>query len=190
MVRMRSDKTGRRAEIESICREHSLPLTAQRRAVLETLPKLNHPTVDEIWDDVRRFMPEISRTTVYRILETFAGLRIVRKVCHPGAVARYEDKTDRHHHLLCTGCGKMTDLENPALDRIAFPGEESGFRIEDYSIQFRGLCKECAKPPRTRPQIHRKQASNRQGKRIPAKPGGNRVKRGKVPVYGRHVRAH
>jgi Fe2+ or Zn2+ uptake regulation protein len=161
---MRSDKTGRRAAIESICREHSLPLTAQRRAVLETLPRLSHPTVDEIWDEVRKAMPEVSRTTVYRILETFAGLKIIRKVCHPGAVARYEDRTIRHHHLLCIRCGKMADLDNPALDRIKFPGEKSGFRIEDYSIQFRGLCMECSKPAKTKPETKRKPASNRHGK--------------------------
>lgn len=143
-MRDRGIGAGRRAEIERICREHLLPLTAQRRIVLETLPRLNHPTVDEIWDEVRKALPEISRTTVYRILEAFSKLRIIRKVCHPGAVARYEGKTTRHHHLLCILCGRMTDLDDPALDQIEFPGEESGFRIEDYSIQFRGLCLKCA----------------------------------------------
>lgn len=158
------DRSARRAEIERICREHSLPLTAQRRAVLETLPKLSHPTVDEMWDAMRKSLPEVSRTTVYRILETFAKLKIIRKVCHPDAVARYEDKTSRHHHLLCNRCGKMTDFDNPALDRIAFPGKESGFRIEDYSIQFRGLCRQCAKPHRTTSQTRRKQSSNHTGR--------------------------
>lgn len=143
-MRKRGNSLGRREEIERICREHSLPLTAQRRIVLETLPLLNHPTVDEVWDEVCKSLPEISRATVYRILETFAGLRIIRKVCHPGAVARYEDKTTRHHHLLCIRCGAMTDLNDRALDRIKFPGQESGFQIEDYSIQFRGLCLKCA----------------------------------------------
>ena len=63
-------------DIEKICREHSLPLTTQRRAVLEALA-LRHddPTVDEIWADVRSTTPEISRTTVYRILEVFATAR-------------------------------------------------------------------------------------------------------------------
>lgn len=175
-MRIHGDRAGRRPEIEKICREHSLPLTAQRRAVLETLPKLSHPTVDEIWHDVQRHLPEVSRTTVYRILETFSGLKIIRKVCHPGAVARYEEKTTRHHHLLCSRCGKMTDLENPALDRVKIPGEESGFRIEDYSIQFRGLCMKCAKALRAAPGKNRKQTSDRQGRRFPIQQGGSRGK--------------
>jgi len=121
-------------------------MTAQRRIVLEALSaRTDHPTVDEVWGDVRETLPEISRTTVYRILETFATLRLIRKVSHPGAVARYESKTSRHHHLLCLQCGAMVDFENRALDRIKLPGRETGFRIEDYSIQFRGFCSECAK---------------------------------------------
>jgi Fe2+ or Zn2+ uptake regulation protein len=140
----KDSKSRDRAEIESICREHRLPLTAQRRVVLETLPRFSHPTVDEIWEEVQKALPEISRTTVYRILETFARLKVIRKVCHPGAVARYEDRTSRHHHLLCLRCGKMVDLVDPALDEIEIPGAETGFRIEDYSIQFHGLCRRCA----------------------------------------------
>ncbi|MDR3763866.1 MAG: Fur family transcriptional regulator [Acidobacteriota bacterium] len=143
MMNARDDKAARRAEIEKICREHGLPLTAQRRIVLETLPKLNHPAVDEIWEQARESMPEVSRTTVYRTLEMFSKLRIIRKVCHPGAVARYEDKTNRHHHLLCLRCGKMTDLDDPSLDKLHLPGAGTGYQIEDYSIQFRGLCKKC-----------------------------------------------
>jgi Fe2+ or Zn2+ uptake regulation protein len=139
-----------RAEIERICREHGISLTAQRRIVLEILPTLNHPTVDDIWGEVRKALPEVSRTTVYRILEHFASLHIIRKVCHPGAVARYEDRTDRHHHLLCTRCGAMTDMDNPAFDQIEIPGKELGFTIEDYSIQFRGICHECSARARGR----------------------------------------
>ncbi len=144
------DATRFGAEIEKICREHSLPLTSQRRVVLEALSvRPTHPTVDEIWEDVRRTMPDISRTTVYRILETFTRLRVIRKVCHPGTVARYESRTSRHHHLLCLQCGRMEDLDDAALDRLALPGKETGFQIEDYSIQFRGLCSQCANPSDT-----------------------------------------
>jgi Fur family peroxide stress response transcriptional regulator len=144
-VRRRNPAGAGQIDIERICREHSLPLTTQRRLVLEALASRgDHPTVDEIWSDVRRTAPEISRTTVYRILEVFALMRVVRKVCHPEAVARYEIRADRHHHLLCLDCGLIVDFADPALDNIVPPGAGSGFRIEDYSIQFRGLCSRCS----------------------------------------------
>ena len=132
-----------RAEIERICRERGLPLTAQRRVVFETLRRLDHPTVDQIWEAAQQSLPEISRTTVYRILETFAAIQLIRKVCHPGAVARYEDNTQRHHHLLCRCCGRVTDFEDPALDQLALPGPQSGYQLDDYSVLFEGLCFRC-----------------------------------------------
>ena len=52
-------------ELAQICRKHTLPLTVQRRLVLETLSiRTDHPTADQVFDDVRKRMPEISRTTV------------------------------------------------------------------------------------------------------------------------------
>ena len=137
-------------EAERICRRHALPLTVQRRMILETLvPRTDHPTADEILADVRERAPEISRTTVYRVLEAFVRVGVARKVCHPGAAARYEIVRDRHHHLVCLLCGRMTDFEDPRLDRLPLPDSKAnGFEATDYSIQFRGICARCAKGKR------------------------------------------
>ena len=133
------------ADIETISREHHLPLTFQRRVILEALSiRLDHPTADQVFDDVRRRVPELSRTTVYRTLETFVRTGIARKVCHPGAAARYELHTQRHHHLVCLNCEAIVDLEDTSLDGLPLPSGKFGFSIADYSIQFRGLCSECA----------------------------------------------
>jgi Fur family peroxide stress response transcriptional regulator len=132
-------------EIEQICRRHALPLTIQRRLILETLrARADHPTADQIFEAVRKRIPEISRTTVYRSMETLVRSGIARRVCHPGAAARYEMEMHRHHHLVCLGCEAIVDLQDPLLDGLPFPDRSSGFQIEDYSIQFRGLCSACA----------------------------------------------
>src|SRR5271157_3335168 len=134
-------------EAEQICRRHALPLTVQRRMILESLaPRTDHPTADQILADVRKRVPEISRTTVYRVLEAFVRIGVARKVCHPGAVARYEIVRDRHHHLVCLVCGRMTDFEDSRLDLLPLPDSKAnGFEVADYSIQFRGICASCAK---------------------------------------------
>jgi Fur family peroxide stress response transcriptional regulator len=133
-------------EAERICRRHGLPLTVQRRMILEALaPRTDHPTADQILADVRERAPEISRTTVYRVLEAFVRVEVARKVCHPGAVARYEIVRDRHHHLVCLVCGRMTDFEDSRLDQLPLPDSKAhGFELTDYSIQFRGICAGCA----------------------------------------------
>lgn len=138
----------RQGEIEEfiqICRRHGLPLTVQRRVILEALvAHEDHPTTDRIFADVREKLPGLSRTTVYRVLETLVKVGAARKVCHPGASARFEVKMSRHHHLVCLHCEKVVDLEDPSLDGIPLPaGRRLGFEVADYSIHFCGICKAC-----------------------------------------------
>ena len=142
-------------EAEQICRRHALPLTVQRRMILEALaPRSDHPTADEILAEVRERAPEISRTTVYRVLEAFVRVGVARKVCHPGAAARYEIVRDRHHHLVCLVCGRMTDFEDPRLDQLPLPDSKTnGFEVADYSIQFRGICARCARAARVSTRV-------------------------------------
>jgi Fur family peroxide stress response transcriptional regulator len=132
-------------EIRQVCRARGLPFTLQRRAIIEALLQdTYHPTADQIYDAIRVRVPGLSRTTVYRTLETLVRLGLAGKVCHPGAAARYDAKTQRHHHLVCLQCGKMVDLEDTSLDTIPLPAPGYlEFDIADYSIQFRGICRDC-----------------------------------------------
>jgi Fe2+ or Zn2+ uptake regulation protein len=154
-------------QLAEICRRHSLPLTVQRRLVLEELSRRSdHPTADGVFHAVRQELREISRTTVYRILEIFVRIGVARKVCHPGAAARYEIRTQRHHHLVCIECDSIVDLDYPRLNDLPLPNVSSGFTIEDYSIQFRGICPECARKlsvPGARSTAPGKTAKSRRG---------------------------
>jgi Fur family peroxide stress response transcriptional regulator len=132
-------------EIRQVCRARGLPFTLQRRAIIEALLQdAYHPTADQIYDAIRAHVPGLSRPTVYRTLETLVRLGLACKVCHPGAAARYDAKTQRHHHLVCLQCVKMVDLEDASLDSIPLPAPGYlGFDIADYCIQFRGICRDC-----------------------------------------------
>ena len=134
------------AAAELAFREAGLPYTAQRRAVLEALSERDdHPTADELLPAVAERLPGVSRTTVYRSLETLVGLGLAARICHPGAATRYDAKTWRHHHLICERCGSVLDLESPELDRLRVPDVEArGFHVRDFSVQLVGLCAACA----------------------------------------------
>ncbi len=134
-------------ELEEVCRERGLPLTTQRRMVMEVLLELgDHPTADQVFETVQGRSPQISRRTVYRVLDTLAKLGLTRRVHHPGATARFDAKTHRHHHLVCTSCNKIVDFESPDLDAVALPqGGPQGFDVSDFSVQLMGRCPECRK---------------------------------------------
>ncbi len=142
------DMTGtdhRMAAFERLCRDRGLALTVQRRTIFEELlGRLDHPNVDQVYDAVRERLPGLSRTTVYRVLETLVELKAVRKVLHPDSVVRFDPNTERHHHLVCDRCGQLFDIDASVAPELAPPDvRKTGFRISDYSISFTGICERC-----------------------------------------------
>jgi len=133
------------AELESLCRRKGLRLTSQRKAILTALAgRSDHPTADRLYDQIQPGLPEISRTTVYRVLEKLVEAGVARTVSHPGSVSRFEAIGPRHHHLACRRCSSLTDIAAPGLNELPLPSTRGlSFRIEDYSILFMGICTEC-----------------------------------------------
>ena len=135
----------RLSAFDAECRRRGLALTVQRRAVYgELAERKDHPTADQVYDALHERLPGLSRATVYRVLETLVEQGFARKVHHPGAVARFDPMTTRHHHLVCDRCGRLVDLEDGAVSAVRLPeAGRRGFEIRDYSISFTGLCRDC-----------------------------------------------
>lgn len=143
---MKPDDIKRRLrQFESLCRERGLPLTVQRREILRAvLEREDHPTAEQIYDSLKDRMAGLSRTTVYRVLDTLVALGVTRRLDHPGAIARFDGKTRRHHHLVCKTCNRVVDVASGGLDNLRLPPRQRhGFQIEDYSVHFIGICAEC-----------------------------------------------
>ena len=128
-------------------------MTHQRRAVLDAVAgRSDHPTADDVYEDVRRGLPDVSRTTVYRVLELLVDLELVTKIGHARATVRFDPRTELHHHLICLRCDKLIDLEGPDPNALELPDTRRlGFKVTDYSIHFRGICRACRRAPAGRP---------------------------------------
>ena len=139
-------------QFEELCRQQHLPKTIQRRVILEAvLDREDHPTADQLFEDVSSRIPGVSRTTVYRALEALVQLGVVRRANHSDAVARFDGNTNHHHHLVCLGCNRVADIDGLDLDRIKLPEtRRKGFEIADFSIHFEGYCPECRQNKKTK----------------------------------------
>jgi Fur family peroxide stress response transcriptional regulator len=130
--------------LEEKCRKRGLPVTIQRRAVLEEiLGRKDHPTADQVLEALSHRHGGVSRATVYRALDTLVELGFVRRMAHADAVARFDPVTDRHHHLVCDRCGKVLDLSDDSVGRIVMPKSPPGFSVRDYTVYFTGICSSC-----------------------------------------------
>ena len=121
-------------------------LTPQRLAVLRVLAESpDHPSVEQIYDKVRRQHPMISLATVYKTVETLKGMGQVLELEFSGASNRYDGRwIEPHVHLVCRGCGRIQDLEFPALTQEAGEAaERAGDQLLGHRLDFYGLCPNC-----------------------------------------------
>jgi len=138
----------RLARLEKRCGAEGVPLTPQRRVVMEVLaPRTDHPTVEQIYTQVSTRLPGVSKATVYRSLETMLDLGLLTKVHHPGSAVRFDPNTAPHHHFLCQKCERVWDLPLPAVRGYAELEFESadGLSAQEITVWVRGVCGECSR---------------------------------------------
>ncbi|WP_353935158.1 transcriptional repressor, partial [uncultured Treponema sp.] len=61
----------------------------------------NHATADEIFAEVIKQNPHISRGTVYRNLNKLAQAGKIKKVSVPEGADRFDHMTIEHYHIRC-----------------------------------------------------------------------------------------
>jgi Fur family peroxide stress response transcriptional regulator len=141
-----ADVARRSAAFEHACRARGVRVTLQRLAVYRALAAdPTHPTADVVLGRLRATMPSLSAASVYRILESLERHGLVRRVGTTDGVARYDANLERHQHLVCRKCGRMTDFRAPELSslRIATP-RVPGFVVEELDVRIVGHCARCA----------------------------------------------
>ncbi len=105
----------------------------------------DHPTVETIYMDVRKQIPNISLGTVYRNLNQLVEIGYIRKISNIGNEAHY-DKIEPHDHMYCFKCKKIIDLKIDMFYGLEQTFEQtSGNRILSHELLFTGICKQCRK---------------------------------------------
>ncbi|BDS06081.1 transcriptional repressor [Oceaniferula spumae] len=131
----------------AILKDHRIPVTAQRLAVLRAVDSKPHATADALADVVRAEIGTISRQAVYNVLTLFSERGLIRRIQPAGSSARYENRVgDNHHHLVCRKCGMTVDVDcatgqTPCLHA----SDDAGFVIDEAEVIYWGVCPECQK---------------------------------------------
>ena len=120
--------------------------SSQRDTVLKVVKAArDHPTADTIYSRVRAELPKISLGTVYRNLALLTDLGVIIKITTDGA-DRFDGHVEPHSHFICRKCHALFDIhmdDESFIDEKAqkvFPGI-----IEGHTVQYYGICEECAK---------------------------------------------
>jgi Fe2+ or Zn2+ uptake regulation protein len=123
-------------------------LTPGRVALIKLLAAQQKPlTVEELKTKIGDTMNAV---TLYRSLEALTEAGLLERSDLRHGHAHYELKLGRphHHHIVCTTCGRIEDIElpHPSLSGTAVSARSKEFaKVHDYLLEFYGTCKKCAK---------------------------------------------
>ncbi len=119
-------------------------VTPQRLAIAAALRDFGrHASAEQVFGEVARRLPGVSLPTVYSTLDLLEDMGFVRRVPGDGA-AVYDPRTDAHHHLICSVCGAIADVDGPVDDApLREEARRLGFTPADSHMVIRGRCALC-----------------------------------------------
>lgn len=121
-------------------------ITDARIDILSALSKVHKPISIK---DLQKVIKGHNTTTFYRTLETLVTINLVKKIATTSGENLYETTIGRHHHhhITCTSCGLLEDVEICAPIPSQKILTEKGFgKVTDHTLEFFGVCKTCLNP--------------------------------------------
>ena len=120
--------------------------TRQRLVVLtELMRERNDVTAQGLHERLRARGERLGLATVYRTLGLLADEGFVDALSHhPGELCYRVCGQGHHHHLVCSNCHQVVEIEecelDPWLERIS---EAHGFVTTGHRLEVSGLCGDC-----------------------------------------------
>ena len=133
-------------QLTTLFRAQGLRVTPQRQAIFRLLQGNDaHPTVESLYERARADMPTISLKTVYQTVHDLEALGEVHVLdLGTGSLRVDPNVEDDHHHLVCTSCGRVRDVELE-FEGLQIPNRHRrGFTVDDVQVIFRGRCEACS----------------------------------------------
>ena len=125
-----------------LLKDNNIKITTHRLEILKYLDKhRTHPTVDEIYKELKKSNPALSKTTVYNSVDILQQSGLIQSINITGSEHRYDFKRGMHHHFLCNKCGQISDIDIkcPNIQKTI----DSGYWVEEVHGYFIGICKKC-----------------------------------------------
>ncbi|MGC8657637.1 MAG: Fur family transcriptional regulator [Desulfomonilaceae bacterium] len=119
--------------------------TKQRQIIIEELRSVtSHPTADQLYEMVRKRLPKISLSTVYRNLESLSEQGLILKMDVAGTQKRFDATVENHYHIRCNRCGRVDDVHMETIPEIEEIAKiRSNYKLVTHAVEFTGICPDC-----------------------------------------------
>ncbi len=132
---------------EGLLSQTGCRITEPRRAVMQVLEAAERPlSPQEILERGQAHHPQLGLVTVYRALELFESLELVRLVHREGGCHGYLLSAPGHRHVvMCDNCGRAVEFpgQDDLTELIARVETRTGYTVAEHLLQLFGLCPAC-----------------------------------------------
>ncbi len=130
-------------QVQEYLNDRDIRPSIHRIAIMKyLLEHFTHPTVEDIFNDLYKEIPTLSKTTIYNTLKLFSERNAVILLNIEEKNIHYDGDTRPHTHFRCIKCGKIFDL--PLNENINFANEHfDGFEVIDTQVYHKGFCPNC-----------------------------------------------
>ncbi|NJK72743.1 MAG: transcriptional repressor [Synechococcaceae cyanobacterium SM2_3_60] len=129
------------ATITQTLKACGLRITPQRYAVYTNLlGRCDHPTAEQILQDLNQDAPTSSQATVYSSLQALRDVGLVREVRLDAGICRYDANMAPHHHFQCQSCGHIEDVPWAHFDVVQQQPLRDGLSLGSYEVIIQGTC--------------------------------------------------
>jgi Fur family ferric uptake transcriptional regulator len=133
-------------DISSRLSQKGYRMTPQRMMILDAIKGASgHISAEDIYQEVCKRYPSINISTIYRTLELLKEMRLVTETdMGDGRVRFHSAGHEHHHHLVCSRCGKVIDMDESVMAPLTnLLAEKYGFRADLKHLAIFGHCKDC-----------------------------------------------
>lgn len=126
-------------------REAGLKATGPRIAILDAVERnSDHPSAEDIYQELVESHPSLSLSTVYGTLNAFAKAGLVRKLSEVDGRLRVDGTKSSHDHAICRMCGTIFDIDSHPNTILTPPAElPGGLAVLDVRIEYDVVCAKC-----------------------------------------------
>ena len=134
----------REKSFSHLLRSKGYKATPARLAMLEIFARQEEPVNAEF---IVGQLKKTNEATVYRTLEAFERVGLIKKLDLRKGSAYYEFPRHHHHHIVCVHCGEVEDFDFCVLEKACAAAvlvSKKFARIKDHSFELFGVCNKCA----------------------------------------------